>query len=123
MSPRAELYKHTAIACDETGGAEVRIAAAQAADELLSIKGVDASFTLFADQDGGINISARSLGDFNVQLVMEAIGGGGHLTMAGAQLKNTDMAAAKRALMDAIDRHLEDRERSLAAQIQQNEKI
>ncbi len=120
---RAELYKHTAIACDETGGAEVRIAAAQAADELLSIKGVDASFTLFADQDGGINISARSLGDFNVQLVMEAIGGGGHLTMAGAQLKNTDMAAAKRALMDAIDRHLEDRERSLAAQIQQNEKI
>lgn len=71
---RAELYKNTAIACDQEGGPEVRIAASQAADELLSIKGVDASFTLF-DDNGSINISARSLGDFNVQLVMEAIGG------------------------------------------------
>lgn len=82
-SPRAEIYRRTAIAYDEDGGTEVRIAAAQAADELLSIKGVDAAFTLFTE-NGGVNVSARSLGDFNVQLVMEAIGGGGHLTMAGA---------------------------------------
>ncbi len=117
---KAELYKRVAIACDTEGGAEIRVAAAQAADELLSIKGVDASFTLFADGNG-INISARSLGDFNVQLVMEAVGGGGHLTMAGALLKNTDMATAKKRLIQAIDNHLEDRERSLAAQLHQNE--
>ena len=119
---RAELYKNTAIACDQEGGPEVRIAASQAADELLSIKGVDASFTLF-DDNGSINISARSLGDFNVQLVMEAIGGGGHLTMAGALLKDTGMDQAKRRLAQAIDAHLEERERSLAAQLQQKEKI
>lgn len=119
---RAELYRHTAISCDETGGPEVRIAAAQAADELLSIKGVDASFVLFMEH-GDVNISARSLGDFNVQLVMEAVGGGGHLTMAGAQLKDTGMDEAKKRLTQAIDRHLEDRERSLAAQLQQNEKV
>ena len=119
---RAELYKNTAIACDQEGGPEVRIAASQAADELLSIKGLDASFTLF-DDNGSINISARSLGDFNVQLVMEAIGGGGHLTMAGALLKDTGMDQAKRRLVQAIDAHLEERERSLAAQLQQKEKI
>lgn len=89
-------------------GPEVRIAAAQAADELLSIKGVEASFALFVDGED-VNISARSMGDFNVQLVMEALGGGGHLTMAGALLKHTSMEEAKRRLMEAIDGHLEAR--------------
>ncbi len=119
---KAELYRGTAIACDEAGGPDVRIAASQAADELLSIKGVDASFTLF-NENGSVNVSARSLGDFNVQLVMETIGGGGHLTMAGALLKDTTMEEAKRRLIAAIDVHLEERERSLSAQLQQNEKI
>ena len=54
---RAEIYRRTAIAYDEEGGTEVRIAASQAADELLSIKGVDAAFTLFTE-NGGVNISA-----------------------------------------------------------------
>ena len=57
--------------------------AAQAADELLSIKGVAASFVLFPTGNT-VNISARSLGDINVQLIMETLGGGGHFTMAGA---------------------------------------
>ena len=100
----------------------MRIAAAQAADELLSINGVEASFALFVDGED-VNISARSMGDFNVQLVMEALGGGGHLTMAGALLKHTSMEEAKRRLMEAIDGHLEARERSLAAQLQQNDTI
>lgn len=103
-------------------GRRCRIAAAQAADELLSIKGVEASFALFVDGED-VNISARSMGDFNVQLVMEALGGGGHLTMAGALLKHTSMEEAKRRLMEAIDGHLEARERSLAAQLQQNDTI
>lgn len=119
---RAEIYRRTAIAYDEAGGTEVRIAASQAADELLSIKGVDAAFTLFAE-NGGINVSARSMGDFNVQLVMEAIGGGGHLTMAGAYLKDMGMDEAKRMLVKAIDAHIESRERSLAAQLNQNESV
>lgn len=111
-------YKGTAIACGPSGGTDMRVAAAQAADELLSIKGVDASFALFSEGDA-VNISARSFGAFNVQLVMEAIGGGGHLTMAGAQLRGVTMEEAKQQLMRAIDAQLEERERSLAAQLSQ----
>ncbi|MBE6757809.1 MAG: hypothetical protein E7552_04590 [Ruminococcaceae bacterium] len=111
---RAEIYHNTAIACYDGNAGEIRVAAAQAADELLSIKGIYASFTMFSE-NGAINISARSFGEFNVQLIMEAIGGGGHITMAGAQLKGVSMAQAKEMLVQAIDRHQEDRERSLAA--------
>ncbi len=111
---RAEIYHNTAIACYDGSHGEIRVAAAQAADELLSIKGIYASFTMFAE-NGAINVSARSFGEFNVQLIMEAIGGGGHITMAGAQLKGLTMAQAKEKLIEAIDRHRNDRERSLAA--------
>lgn len=113
---RAEIYRSTAIACDESGESEMRVAAAQAADELLSIKGVNASFTMFKE-NGVINISARSFGEFNVQLVMEAIGGGGHLTMAGAQLRGVTMAQAKAQLTAAIDQHQDERERAMSAQL------
>jgi len=104
----AEMHKRTAIAVyDETAanGADLRVAAAQAANELLYIKGVEASFVLFNDGTG-ISISARSLGGFNVQLVMEALGGGGHLTMAGAQLCGELMPQAHDRLVEAIDRFL-----------------
>ncbi|MGI6264972.1 MAG: DHH family phosphoesterase [Acutalibacteraceae bacterium] len=104
----AQIYRGTAIACDpRQGGKETRVAAAQAADELLSIKGVDASFTLFSD-GGSINLSARSLGGFNVQLVMEALGGGGHMTMAGAALDGATMEQAVERLRQAIDRYLDE---------------
>lgn len=79
----------------------MRIASAQAADELLSIQGVKASFVVFP-AGGVVNISARSLGDINVQLIMEALGGGGHLTMAGAQLKGVSVAGARKQLIEAI---------------------
>lgn len=112
----ARLYKQTAIAVDTLGsGNQIRVAAAQAANELLYIIGVEASFVLYADgQD--VNISARSLGDFNVQLVMEAMGGGGHLTMAGAQIRGITIDRAKEKLTKEIDRYLEERERSKAEQ-------
>ncbi len=112
----AEIYHNTAIACDASGEGDMRVAAAQAADELLSIKGIHASFTMFRENNT-VNISARSFGEFNVQLVMEAIGGGGHITMAGAQLAGVTMEDAKAKLMAAIDHHQEERERSLAAQV------
>lgn len=107
---KAKFYKKAAIAIDTEGrGSQLRIAAAQAADELLFIKGVEASFVLFAE-GSTVNISARSLGNFNVQLVMEALGGGGHLTMAGAQLKSTTMPDAQNKLTEKIDAYLADRE-------------
>lgn len=80
--------------------------AAAAADELLDIRGVEASFVL-TEMEGVINISARSLGDINVQVIMEAIGGGGHLTIAGAQLAQTDMDEALEKLKQAIKDFLE----------------
>ena len=80
----------------------MRLCSAQAADELLSIEEADASYVLYPEGDG-VSLSARSLGKINVQLVAEALGGGGHQTMAGAQLKNTTMKEAVRQLMDVID--------------------
>ena len=62
---------------------------AQAADELLAIKGVRASFVAGTSEKGKTVISARSLGEINVQTVMEKLGGGGHLTTAGAQVEIT----------------------------------
>lgn len=102
----AKPYKNTIIAtCQAVGSPLVRVAAAQAADELLSVKGVDASFTMFTD-NGNTNISARSYGRFNVQLIMEALGGGGHMTMAAAQVSELDLNAVIERLKKEIDRQL-----------------
>lgn len=81
--------------------------AAQAADALIGIKGIQASFVL-ADNNGVIMISGRSLGDINVQLVLEKIGGGGHLTVAGAQLRDSTMDKAVESLTKAIDEYLKE---------------
>ena len=75
----------------------------QAADELLTIKNVDASFVLFKTMSNEISISARSMGNLNVQLIMEALGGGGHQTMAGAQLKDVTVNEALDTLKKSID--------------------
>ncbi len=104
----ATLYRDMAIAVGS--GGDIRIAAAQAANELLTIRGIKASFTLF-QTDRNVNISARSMGDVNVQLIMEKLGGGGHLTMAGTLMKNTDTATAVSRLKEAIDQYLQDKER------------
>lgn len=81
----AKLFHGCAIAATDSNAPELRLAAPQAADELLGIVGVKASFVIYR-LDGLCFISARSMDSFNVQLIMEAIGGGGHQTMAGAQL-------------------------------------
>lgn len=77
------------------------VIAAQSADELLTIKDVMSSYVLVRNRDY-INISARSLGSVNVQIIMEKLGGGGHLNMAGAQVKTLDMEEAKNKLYEAI---------------------
>lgn len=104
----AELYHNMAIAVGTHSDGDYRVVAAQAADELLNISGVDASFVLFPCGNG-VNVSARSYGRINVQLIMEKIGGGGHLTMAGAQLADVTPEQARSRVMKAIDAFLEDR--------------
>lgn len=101
----SEVYKGCALATARATSPTMRIAAPQAADELLGITGVNASFVLY-ETDGKISISARSLGNFNVQLVMEVLGGGGHQTMAGAQL-DTSLREARYRLVAAIDDYIE----------------
>lgn len=98
------IYKDCAISVAKISGADGRIITSQAADEMLNISGVKASFVIFKDSDT-TNISARSLGELNVQLVMEKLGGGGHLTMAAAQLKNSDTSDSLVLLKKAIDNY------------------
>lgn len=99
----AEIYRKCAIAPCDFYADDLRIVAPQAADELLTIKNVDASFVLYKTMSNEISISARSMGNLNVQLIMEALGGGGHQTMAGAQLKNETLSEALEVLKKSID--------------------
>lgn len=80
------------------------IVASQSAADLLSVKGVQASFVLVR-RDTHIHISARSIGAINVQIILEQLGGGGHLEIAGAQIETQDMAYAKKLLIDEIEKY------------------
>ena len=84
-----------------------RILAAQAADELLNISGITASFVLYPEEDQVI-ISARSIGSANVQMILEPLGGGGNTATAGAQVKNADVKEVLDRLVESIDRFYED---------------
>ncbi|KHF40080.1 DHH family phosphoesterase [Halalkalibacter okhensis] len=104
----AEFYRN-GIAIATAGEEETysQIIIAQAADTLLTMKGIVASFVISKRKDGMISISARSLGDVNVQLVMERMNGGGHLNNAATQLEGVAMTEAKEQLQHAIDDYLE----------------
>jgi c-di-AMP phosphodiesterase-like protein len=78
--------------------------ASKAADSLLGIDGIKATFVLTALEDG-IHISARSDGSINVALILEQIGGGGHFNTAGAKLEEADIESAVLKLKDAIDKY------------------
>ena len=84
---------HIAVACCPEGTENAKLIAAKAADELVGIRGIEAAFVL-GEENGIISVSGRSLGSVNAQLVCEKLGGGGHLTMAGAQFRDTVMAVA-----------------------------
>lgn len=103
----AEVYRSCAISCTSGNIDDIRVVAPQAADDLLGISGVDASFVLY-EQDGTVNISARSMGAVNVQLILESMGGGGHQTMAGAQIKDISPEDCRQQLLVAIDRYYEE---------------
>ena len=99
-------YKDCAMAVSTEVYPEMRIIASQVADELLSVTGVKASYVLF-EEDGNVFVSARSLGDMNVQWIMERLGGGGHFTMAAAQLTETHVPDVIEQLKTFIDEYLE----------------
>ncbi len=92
---------------DALEGAVSRIQAAKAADKLLTIKNVSAAFALVA-LDGNVNISARSDGSINVQLIAERLGGGGHFDMAGAAINDATIEEAEQRLTQAIDSYFEE---------------
>ena len=102
---QAELYRDdiAVVALDEECD---RVTAAKAADELLTLKGIRASFVLYKKGDG-VYMSARSLGEVNVQVILEALGGGGNSTTAGGQADNMTVAEAKAKLLEAIDKYFE----------------
>lgn len=85
------------------------VTVAQAADELLKIEGVKASFVMAIREDDSIGVSARSLGEMNVQLIMESLGGGGHLTNAATRFVDVSLDDAYDKLVDAINQNIEER--------------
>ncbi len=97
----AEIIGCHAIAIAPPDAEDVRLVAPQAADELLSIQNVDAAFVIY-EINRTVSISARSLGAVNVQVIMEALGGGGHQTMAATQIPNITVQDAKIRLLQAI---------------------
>ncbi|ANS76451.1 hypothetical protein AWM70_19295 [Paenibacillus yonginensis] len=100
------IYGHIALAVTEPNRKLPQLLIAQVADTLLNMTNVLASFVISERPDGLIGISARSLGGMNVQVVMERLGGGGHLTNAAAQLEGTQAEAEERllAVLESIDK-------------------
>ena len=98
----AYIYKGCAIALSGELEAGMNVVLPMAANDLLTINGVDASFVAVA-KNGGVNISARSMGALNVQVILEPLGGGGHLMMAGAQLQNCTLQDAEHRIREQID--------------------
>ncbi len=102
-----KVQEQCAIARVDSAGADIRVACAQAADELLGIQNIKASFVIFP-YDGKISVSARSLGQINVQVIMEKLGGGGHQTMAAAQIPNLSAESVEEKLMDILGEVLQE---------------
>ncbi|HCA05359.1 MAG TPA: DHH family phosphoesterase [Ruminococcaceae bacterium] len=106
---RSEMHRSCAISQTDSADGDIRLAAAQAADEMLTLQGVSASFVIFRNGNQ-INISARSYGRINVQVIMEKLKGGGHQTMAATQLYDISRQEAYDMLIKAIDESLDESE-------------
>lgn len=102
----ARLYRQE-IAIAALNSSTTRVLAAQAADELLNISGITASFVLYPDGDT-VFVSARSIGSANAQMILEPLGGGGNTATAGAQIKNSTVKDVLDRLVASIDKYYED---------------
>ena len=100
----AEQYRNIAIAAPHTE--QNRVVAATAADQLLNISGVDASVVISPDGKGGVFASARSIGEINVQILMEKLGGGGNRSSAAVQIADISIEDAVQKVHEAIDDYL-----------------
>ena len=103
------IYATIAISSYETQEKDTSLICAKAADELLTIGNITASFVLGTLEDK-ICISGRSIGDINVQMILEKLGGGGHITLAGAQLENKTIEEAKQELIEKISEYFSEKE-------------
>ena len=101
---QSENYKQCSISVTDISVKNIRIIASQAADELLTSSDVKATFVIYEDV-GTVCISSRSYGEVNVQVIMEALGGGGHQNMAACQIPNTNLNEAKKMLIEQIDNY------------------
>lgn len=104
VSKSEVINQNIAISIYEENDPNSNIIAAKAADELLTIGGITASFVL-GKTDNIVYISGRSIGDINVQLILEKLGGGGHITLAGAQLEDISLEDAKQELINRINEY------------------
>ncbi|MDY3928121.1 MAG: DHH family phosphoesterase [Clostridia bacterium] len=111
---RLEIVKKTeiwnsdiAVSVCKDGFNNMRVISSQAADEMLNISGIKAAFVIYPGETGAC-LSARSFGDINVQIIMEKLGGGGHMTVAGCQLKNVSVTEARERLKDTIKEYIEE---------------
>lgn len=106
---QAEIHRgHYAISvCSSEGISSPTVIGAQAANELLNIKGVKASFIL-TDFQGKIYVSARSIDEVNVQVIMERLGGGGHMNIAGAQIEDASIPEAVKLIKDTLNKMIEE---------------
>lgn len=111
---RAEIIKNSAavkndilVSISSEVYENMRVISSQAADEMLNLSGIRAAFVIYPAENS-VCISARSLGDINVQVITEKLGGGGHATVAGAQIKTKDTKAVYDMLIDAIDKYFEE---------------
>ena len=95
MLAAAEEISHMAFTEAPETAKNATVIAAQTGDKLITLEGIEASFVFYVLPDGGIGVSARSQGKVNVQVIMEAVGGGGHRTVAGAQIYNKTMKEAR----------------------------
>lgn len=117
LQNRAQVVHATKVICDEVAisrldkkAANSILIAAQAADEMLDINGVKASFVMTLVDDE-VHISGRSVGDFSVQLILEKLGGGGHLNMAGARLQVESLDEAENILVQAVEEYIDEQKK------------
>lgn len=108
---RTEIYRDSiAIVTAEPGVSYGAVLIAQTADTLLTMTGVSASFVISERNDGRVGVSARSLGEVNVQIIMEKMNGGGHLTNAATQIEDTTVEDVQLLLKDILDEYYEGRD-------------
>ncbi len=111
---QAQVINRCALVVSDKVPFESEVVGAQAANDLLGIEGVEASVVAIW-HDGETRVSARSLGQTNVQLIMEKLGGGGHLTMAGAQLRGVSIEDAEEQIVQAIENYQRERTQEISS--------